>query len=412
MSDEKKKRVWVLGAGFSRPLGGPLLPDVFSMRSWHKLRDCFPATFEEMQPAVAAAYAIFHYGSNFPEDYLFLQTESARTGERIFGDAEHFLVELPMMGERQFSHLRREARRTLYEVSKRAHPRLVELAALESLTQDAVVQGAKVVMACECEAFMSTVREQLEPSIPFLKWAGALSRQDTIVSFNYDRVVEELLGKRLSVAGSEQPDTTPSDAPTLCKMHGSVDWVQQGEKLVRNECLALDATGYNPMIAAPGKNKTDLTSGEGALTPVWDIARTALREASEVNIIGYGMPESDAKARQFFIDNLRQNATQRLSVRLVLGEPNFRRRRVETTLRQALSHRKHYGGMDETHRKMEEEGLRSRVRQERGKAKRGDAASTDQAELGLRNFLERTRSLSFEVPDQFGQDFLSTYEFD
>src|SRR5690606_21494514 len=102
------------------------------------------------------------------------------------------------------------------------------------------------------------------------------------------------------------------------------------------------------------------------LNRVWDEAHWRLTEADEVYIVGYGMRESDAKAREFILAAHRENQKTNLKVTIVLGEPGFGSARLEATLRQSLP--------------------------------RSDASTP-----GL---LPSVRRLELETPPQYAQDFL------
>lgn len=92
-----------------------------------------------------------------------------------------------------------------------------------------------------------------------------------------------------------------------------------------------------PKILIPGREKYDL--GEHQVK--WDEAAKCLESAENVVFLGYGLPESDANAREFLLKHLRKNEATHLTIEIVLGEPNFRTQRLEATLRQALAHRVH-----------------------------------------------------------------------
>src|SRR5688500_11254018 len=115
MADDCKV-VWVLGAGFSKSLGGPLLGDLLSPKSWPELKSRYervlavggqlPADLTERQAQehgrfldsseVRTIYEIFAYGTaNFFEWRSTLNQDRGNDGGlRIWTDAEHFLEQL------------------------------------------------------------------------------------------------------------------------------------------------------------------------------------------------------------------------------------------------------------------------------------------------------------------------------
>src|SRR5690349_5186392 len=68
------KRVWIVGSGFSRPLGGPLLADLFSRRFQTRVAARFPTLGHA--PETIELYEFFHFGLR----------------EKHFEHAEDFLV--------------------------------------------------------------------------------------------------------------------------------------------------------------------------------------------------------------------------------------------------------------------------------------------------------------------------------
>ena len=82
--------VWIIGAGFSRPLGGPLLTDLFSWKSERDLEARYPKDrFPRLHGHVPqTARWLFHYGTRFdqgkPRYYI-------ADGEALWQDAEGFL---------------------------------------------------------------------------------------------------------------------------------------------------------------------------------------------------------------------------------------------------------------------------------------------------------------------------------
>src|SRR5512141_2600521 len=78
------KRVWILGAGFSKPLGGPLLQDLLHLDVLDDLRRCYPdAQFGQLERAVLHTYTVGREAPDSPG------------GKRNFwSDAEQYLATL------------------------------------------------------------------------------------------------------------------------------------------------------------------------------------------------------------------------------------------------------------------------------------------------------------------------------
>lgn len=152
------------------------------------------------------------------------------------------------------------------------------------------------------------------------------SRSFTIISFNYDTLVEQALLKMgasytygpSSTVGFENQyrDRTPSrgmlEVPLL-KLHGSVNWGicrncgkrGPGEDFInafdrpylpaerRSRCAICSKRFLDPGIVPP-------VVGKGAalrsLVGIWTKARSALARAREIIIVGYSLPTTDRQA--------------------------------------------------------------------------------------------------------------------
>src|SRR3954466_1350691 len=104
--EQPRQVVWVLGAGFSRPLGGPLLGDLFRPEMWDRLSASYEqASYERLYSRECrVAHALFNFGIGFKNGHVqtapglangFLR---ASDGERIWVDAEEFLATLDAAG--------------------------------------------------------------------------------------------------------------------------------------------------------------------------------------------------------------------------------------------------------------------------------------------------------------------------
>ena len=167
-------------------------------------------------------------------------------------------------------------------------------------------------------------------------------RRDTIITFNYDTLVEEALAslKKSYDYGflpEEYADgrgggfvTIDSSCPEqLCrsrdeaavrvlKLHGSVNWgLRYTQSDVPNQsvaellvCPTFDATmshGVNRIfIEPPTWRKGYGTQGRG-ITTVWHGALAALKTASRIIVIGYSLPLTDVHFRYLLAAGLREN---------------------------------------------------------------------------------------------------------
>ncbi len=119
---------------------------------------------------------------------------------------------------------------------------------------------------------------------PYVSWARNLGAEDTIVSFNYDRVCETTGARTIDVAAVRSGGVYQN--PTcamLYKLHGSVDWRVTDDGITIMENFHSDRTlgvqGENPIdlcIGTPGPSKR---SAAQRLLPLWDAAMEAIRNA-------------------------------------------------------------------------------------------------------------------------------------
>lgn len=350
MSASGPRRVWILGAGFSRSLGGPLLNDLFSMRKRAVFKGKYSSLFSDSEPMVDKAYALYHYGTGFPDGYLFEPGVEPPRGTKIWAHAEQYLEWLDdPANDAEFRSIWAQFQ-NVFEGYAIPRPRLITRVAQFTLpSREELAKAARQILATECHDFLTTVdRDKSERTLPYKAWGCQLDETDTIITFNYDLVVERIARtqKTIIVAGegdSIQDDTSDSlggRQPLLIKLHGSVTWQ---EELDDNGEITGFSPGdqpqidqrFNPLIAAPGNRKSTLR--DGAFKELWTLARERLQDATEVHVVGYGLPESDASARELLINSLLDNNALSTAgmpgMRIVLGDPGFRTARLERLLR-------------------------------------------------------------------------------
>lgn len=164
---------------------------------------------------------------------------------------------------------------------------------------------------------------------PYDLYAGVLSgrictpgkfMKNTIISFNYDTVLEEALGnwkepfwygfkpRSVEYDGSNKwARENPDDAIPLLKLHGSVNWAKP--KGPRGRLNVFDT--YSDVLKADGRvvliPPTWRKSFQGPLSEVWNAAIRALSEATRVIIIGFSVPPTDVHFRYLLAAGLQEN---------------------------------------------------------------------------------------------------------
>ena len=175
-----------------------------------------------------------------------------------------------------------------------------------------------------------------------------LKAKDTMITFNYDTVIEEsfedarlwtpvggygvgVYGHKLDWARKWLKQRGRSDFPSsklmLLKLHGSLNWVLNINKRVRikprpyvvrtkNKTPTFDSVA----ILAPGWNKP---IAKAPFNGLWRDARLRLQQAKSIVVIGYSLPETDLLARGLFAEVVRSRiAKKKPLAQLHVADPN------------------------------------------------------------------------------------------
>ncbi len=306
-SGNDKKTVWVLGSGFSRALGGPLLKQLLSESALLELQLAHPSLdgrreFKEVQETYA-------YG--------------LRSG--FWEDAETFLDRLDVAGRESNSGPGRQMRIAYNNVARSVLPP----DGPDVTRKFASLSGeARRFVALQCARFTDSYDEGLESWQAYRFWfkkiwhLGPIHR---IVSFNYDWVLERLDAEIPTPSQAASQDweyyqDLPGATVRCLKLHGSVGWKKTGvdsyEPAPENWNL-YDCDSSEIAIAAPGPTKHE--SVKGPLRFLWAAAREAIEQADSIVFIGYRFPPTDAEARSRLLDAIGRNKAKELSLNIVLG---------------------------------------------------------------------------------------------
>lgn len=146
-----------------------------------------------------------------------------------------------------------------------------------------------------------------------------LRAHDTIVTFNYDTVLEDAMlvhyiGPDYCIEGKPTWWKTDPNVPVL-KLHGSSNFVEKDDgalEIVDHERLEHTTDHYykigKPLLIPPTWNKRLL---QGTIREIWSMAGEALRSASRIVFIGYSLPETDLSFRYLLADSVADNAALR-----------------------------------------------------------------------------------------------------
>jgi hypothetical protein len=175
----------------------------------------------------------------------------------------------------------------------------------------------------------------------------AAGAEDTIITFNYDLLVEDALagvGVPFAYAFAKKTvnyDTTArcaqglqaANALQVLKVHGSLNWAfpggRGGKLTVFSDYDTVRAKGLAPMLVPPTWRKIFA----GQLGDVWDAAVSALGSATRIVILGFSMPATDPHFKYLLAAGLQNNISLR---RLLFVNPSASTlsERVASVLRQ------------------------------------------------------------------------------
>lgn len=312
---DRPKTVWVLGSGFSKSLGGPLLDELLTFRALEDTSALFPSL-----PERARVYNLFN-----------------NTKGR-WKHAEEFMEFVDLATDPETPNL---PMRTI----------LARLIAPETVNRFRDL--AAVSIAAEVSTFTASIDLRAEAWDPYVRWAKGLRGGDSVVTFNYDTVVEKLGDHREvkrvgrgtvvmpTISAPKEPHFT-DDFCLIYKLHGSADWAfDSHEKTISRRALIDEFTladHVRPLIATPGATKKRLC-GE-LLADIWTDAMGRLREAEVIVFLGYRFPPSDSYARSQLLGAIQQNSNPYLRIHTVLGpdlnsEASFRLRMLLTEVLEA-----------------------------------------------------------------------------
>ncbi len=302
MGESGAERVWILGAGFSRSLGGPLLHDLLSLGEFKLLE----ARFSELAGPCSKVFSVYNWGRQ-------------RTGMDtpvIWPNAESFLEFLDGAdpGASGWSIL-------FQALSAAGH---------EDASIEEVRLRARQAITASCWGFVKDKPRDVftEAWMPYERWYGALRPGDVIITFNYDQVVERAAEDygTLSVVTLGPlwiSDRAKEEKVRLLKLHGSVNWKSRepgaGDEvpvaIIEPDKILVGSD--ESIIAHPGVSKVAIAKN---LRLLWKYAEQALSDASHIYLLGYSMPPSDNGSKRMVLDALRSKGNiGGRRIHLVLG---------------------------------------------------------------------------------------------
>jgi hypothetical protein len=327
MGEQEKKVVWVLGSGFSKSLGGPLLEELFDPHRWRYVRSMISRQtgikgdlitgFADQTPALARL-------GRLHDLYVEVKARSLRAPWR---NAEEYI----------------EMWESARDKDSPEHERCLDL--LESLIEDVYDDNVQRAHALnvdlhsrsnqgDARTYLAAITSEFvhqshiggERWNPYLRWINQLDlANDHIVTFNYDLVVEKAFTKAKDVPIARTrswPRAHTAEEPPgrLHKLHGSVDWQVNERKEIdvkEVDLVAMMQDGCKMALGIPGPGK--FSASAKLFRPQWYAAETAIKEADVIVFVGYSFPSTDNYAKAALLNAIRCNRKRTLKVRIVLG---------------------------------------------------------------------------------------------
>lgn len=313
-----KQNVYILGAGFSKPAGGPLMNEFFDamqdVRYRGKLSEEDKACLDSalaFRQEMAKASDNFAVNLDNLEDLFGLLEVKVTAGEKTEEDRRRFILAVLRTLELRIKDAGDPPTKETEHKSKHVE------ANRALLTNGFGVQNLEWLY----HAFSSMVARTHEGDGP----------KDSIITFNYDLIVDRALcelGYGADYALREPDHTrdfstvwrTQKASVPLFKLHGSANWfrcrhhdkiyVAPPRRAPGGEPASLlhlsldacpkctgsggkpcpDATEHTPLIVPPTWNKA---AYQGGLQSVWTAALKALETAGRIIVIGFSLPDTD-----------------------------------------------------------------------------------------------------------------------
>lgn len=336
LQNDLAQRVYVLGAGASHFAGFPLGKDLLSFlkAEWESTRDLISRElggyFLDFVEMVRPTLPMERILSNGEPDLEFLL--SLTEGNRQNGC------------DRQLHACLIEDIRTVtnkVDISAWDFTR-VRLGFAKLVTAAFTYKSYEIANQSECQVPSDVINTSLA-------WTELVKPGDILITFNWDLLQEVLLSKAgkwtcddgygIRISPFEPPNYSPS---IILKLHGSCNWAlsHKGDSSLhidyRNPLFYCAGVGSEPSrpLGSTSDYGTSLIipsylkdPGEVAvLSPVWQRAHEALKESTDLVVIGYSLPGGDGFAQKFIENALSKNRSLN-QVMIVLDGDNdgFRR---------------------------------------------------------------------------------------
>lgn len=335
------KIVWVLGSGFSVGLGGPTLDQLFEEHRLQSITHLHASRVTPKQERILRvrrhSASIYDAADAFNDD-TYEEFEDDDDEESDDGDKWAKVYQERLKPVRDFYAKAVEDKWSGWRNAEE-FVELLDLAASQDMRSIFLLRArtkfageftpgertkymnysrdARAYLAAVCSEFITPGSASTERWQPYRRWASLLSPSDTVVTFNYDLVVETACDMaNVDLRHCVRFETEQTGR--LCKMHGSVDWTSRGTQLEKvDDPIGAIISGKEIAIGIPGPQKKRHSEELFALQ--WDEAEKTLATADVIVFVGYRFPPTDSDAKQRILSAIAKNPHHHLTIRLVLG---------------------------------------------------------------------------------------------
>lgn len=295
-----KNKVFLLGAGASKPAGAPLVKEFFANGISHlKRRTAFPDKLDNYKNFFAYLKNRYGFDINNPDPYRsepFAFVENTKINiEQILSDIEEEISG----GNKNVEDARKEAFRFVF------------------LTlENAVKDGSNN------DCYLDFVKKKID----------IFSDDCTVITFNYEIMLERALPRGYFSYGIDVDrdkiinfcsyEKSYKNNLLLLKLHGSLNWAvcsqcskmylfwsQRYDDISKKKCESC-SSNLEPVLIPPARVKSNhlkhLWKGVG-LEKLWKMAKGKIAIADEITIIGYSFGEYDYEATGLILDTVKAN---------------------------------------------------------------------------------------------------------
>lgn len=325
MDEPHDRNVYILGAGFSADAGAPLIHNFLDRSLGFLLnpttgldeieRGQFEAVFKFRQEVAQAREKVVLDLDNIEQLFGLIEiSERLRRSNDLRTSMQYLIVktlQLATWGTRR-SRIRFTATpgAEIFGRIGDGHPGFAR------------EEGFKDTFSCDVYTFFASLVTGFVDSERERK-----GRRDSIITFNYDLVLEHALQRIGAVADYHLPGPMVKepcrDTPrvTVLKLHGSANWaictncegsvIVLDEKVTENPnalretiCPDCQKASYHPLLIPPSWDKSEY---QRITSAIWRQAVAELEKATRIIVIGYSMPEVDAFFKYLMTLSLSRN---------------------------------------------------------------------------------------------------------